>query len=127
MEWLPMCKKLEKAVGERNWLDMMIVYCREFTDEHRDFAIRVNRLIGDMRVACEDRVTFVRELQSVADETVPMKTAAFLDEMMNKKGSKEWQLCDLEKEAREMAFKIESFLLKLIDEEPSHMRIFRGD
>ncbi|GKA28175.1 hypothetical protein Tco_0714343 [Tanacetum coccineum] len=94
------------GVGERNWLDMMIVYCREFTDEHRDFALRVN---------------------SVAYETVPAKTAAFLEEMINKEGSMEWQLCDLEKEAREMAFEIESFLLKLMDEEPSHRRIFRGD
>nr|GEV88602.1 hypothetical protein [Tanacetum cinerariifolium] len=50
MEWLPMYEKLEKAVDERNWLDMMIVYCREFADEHRDFALQVNKLIGDMRV-----------------------------------------------------------------------------
>nr|GFC46104.1 hypothetical protein [Tanacetum cinerariifolium] len=39
----------------------------------------------------------------------------------------EWQLRDLEKEDIEMAFEIESFLLKLMDEEPSHRRIFRGD
>ncbi|GKA85695.1 hypothetical protein Tco_0807349 [Tanacetum coccineum] len=97
MEWLPMCEKLEKADDERNWLDMMIVYGRQFADEHRDFALRVNRLIGDMRVACEDR------------------------------GSREWQLCDLEKGPREMAFEIEPFLLKLMDEEPSHMRFFGGD
>nr|GEV96636.1 hypothetical protein [Tanacetum cinerariifolium] len=66
MEWLPMCEELEKAVGGRNWLDMMI-------------------------------------------------------------GNKEWQLRDLGKEAREMAFEIEVFLLKLMDEEPSHRRVFGGD
>nr|GEV69873.1 hypothetical protein [Tanacetum cinerariifolium] len=120
MEWLPMCEKLEKVVGERNWLDMMIVYCRDFVDKHRDFALRVNRLIGYMRVACEDRVAFIQELRSVKGETVSTKTAAFLEEMMNKEGSQEWRLCDLEKGAREMAFEIDSFMLKLMDEEPSH-------
>ncbi|GJS41825.1 hypothetical protein Tco_0566868 [Tanacetum coccineum] len=60
MEWLPMCEKLEKA----------------------DFALRVKRLIGDMREVWEDRIAFVRELWSVAGETVPEKTA----------GSREWQL-----------------------------------
>ncbi|GKC92299.1 hypothetical protein Tco_1157741 [Tanacetum coccineum] len=75
MEWLPMCEELEKAVGGRNWLDMMIVYCRQFADEHQDFALQVNR---------------------------------------------EWQLRDLAKEAKEIAFEIESFLLKLMDEKPSH-------
>ncbi|GJZ80251.1 hypothetical protein Tco_0645245 [Tanacetum coccineum] len=106
---------------------MLIVYCREFTDEHRDFALQVNRLIGDMIIACKDSVAFVGELQSVAGENVSAKTAVFLEEMVNKKGSMEWQLHGLEKEAREMAFEIDSFLLKLVDEEPSHKRVFRGD
>ncbi|GJV04345.1 copia protein [Tanacetum coccineum] len=90
MEWLPMCEKLKKAVGGRNWLDMMIVYCREFADEHQDFSLQVKRLIGDLREACEDRIAFVRELWSVAGETVPAKIAVFLEEMMNKEGSREW-------------------------------------
>ncbi|GJT21219.1 hypothetical protein Tco_0891156 [Tanacetum coccineum] len=97
MERPSKCEELERVVGRCNWLDMMIVYCQEFANEHRDFALRVNRLNGDMILACEDR------------------------------GSKEWPLRDLEKEAREMAFKIDSFLLKLMDEEPSYIRDFRGD
>ncbi|GJR36748.1 hypothetical protein Tco_1212432 [Tanacetum coccineum] len=76
-----------------------------------------------MREACEDMVDFVRELRSVAGETVLAKTALFLEEMMNKEGSREWQLRDLEKEAREMDFEIGIFLLKLMDEEPSHRRV----
>ncbi|GJS47764.1 hypothetical protein Tco_0597885 [Tanacetum coccineum] len=80
MEWLPMCEKLENDVGERNWLDMMIVECREFADEHRDFALRVKRLIGDIREVWEDRIAFVQELRSVAGETVPAKTAVFLED-----------------------------------------------
>ncbi|GJU19939.1 hypothetical protein Tco_1153281 [Tanacetum coccineum] len=96
MEWMPMCEKLEKAVDGRNWLDMMIVYCKEFADELQDFA----------------------------DRAVSATTAVFLEKMMNKEGNREWQLRDLEKEAREMNFEIDSFLLKLMDEEPSHRRIF---
>ncbi|GJW51547.1 hypothetical protein Tco_0092898 [Tanacetum coccineum] len=65
---IEVCEELEKDVGGRIWLDMMIVYCR-----------------------------------------------------------RECQLCDLEKEAREIAFEIEAFLLKLMDEEPSHKRVFGGD
>nr|GEX26164.1 hypothetical protein [Tanacetum cinerariifolium] len=127
MEWLPMYEKLEKANGGRNWSDMMIVYCREFADEHWDFSLRVNRLIGDLREACKDRVAFVQELWSVVGENMPAKTAVFLEEMMNKKGSKEWLLCDLEMGVREMGFEIESFLLKLMDKEPYHRRVFGGD
>ncbi|GKA56131.1 hypothetical protein Tco_0755203 [Tanacetum coccineum] len=68
MAWLPKYEELERAVGGRNWLDMMI------------------------------------ELQSVADESVPAKTAVFLEEMMNKESSREWQLADLVREGRERAF-----------------------
>ncbi|GJR73069.1 monodehydroascorbate reductase [Tanacetum coccineum] len=40
---------LEKAVGvRRNWLDMIIMYLREFVDEHWDFALSVDRLLHDM-------------------------------------------------------------------------------
>ncbi|GJV35888.1 hypothetical protein Tco_1408365 [Tanacetum coccineum] len=121
------CRGVGEGCCGRNWLDMMIVYCRKYADEHRDFALRVNTLVGQMNKACSDRISFVLELQSVAGETVPAKTALFLEKMMGKEGNKEWQLRDLGKEAREMAFEIESFLLKLMDEEPSHRCVFGGD
>ncbi|GKB43227.1 hypothetical protein Tco_0888169, partial [Tanacetum coccineum] len=76
---------------------MMIVYGRHFVDEHRDFALRVNRLIGDMRVACEDRVAFVqgalecggkdlrlaREINALCDRLtiVVDEREAFVDEL----------------------------------------------
>nr|GEW39256.1 hypothetical protein [Tanacetum cinerariifolium] len=83
MEWLPMYEELEKAVGgRRNWLDMMIVYLRKFADEHRDFALSVNRLLRDMNECCLDI---------------------------------------------EMASEMEAFLLKLMDEEPFHRRVFGID
>nr|GEW99752.1 hypothetical protein [Tanacetum cinerariifolium] len=120
MEWLPTCEKLEKAVGGRYWLDMMIVYCQKLAGDHQDFANRVSRLIGVMNEACSDRMAFVRGLHCVPGEIVSAKTIVFLEEMMNKEGNKEWQLRGLEKEAIEMVFEIESFFLKLMDEEPSH-------
>ncbi|GJS74062.1 cell division cycle 20.2, cofactor of APC complex-like protein [Tanacetum coccineum] len=111
----------EEAVGgRRNWLDMMIVYLQKFTDEHRDFALSVNRLLRDMNESCLDRRAFVRELRSMSGEIVPARAAVFLEEMMDKEGNMEWQLRELGKEAREMASEIEAFLLKLMDEEPSH-------
>ncbi|GJV58908.1 hypothetical protein Tco_1465008 [Tanacetum coccineum] len=88
MEWLPMCVELEMAVGARNWL------------------------VGEMNEACQDRIAFLRELESVAGVTVTAKTAVFLKEMMDKEGSREWQLRDLVKEAEEMALEIELFVQK---------------
>ncbi|GJV58907.1 hypothetical protein Tco_1465007 [Tanacetum coccineum] len=46
--------------------------------------------------------------------TVTAKTAVFLKEMMDKEGSREWQLRDLVKEAKEMALEIELFVQKLM-------------
>ncbi|GJZ08541.1 retrovirus-related pol polyprotein from transposon TNT 1-94 [Tanacetum coccineum] len=62
--------------GFEGYLKMVV----EFADEHQDFALRVKRLIGDMREVWEDRIAFVRELWSVAGETVPEKTAVFLED-----------------------------------------------
>ncbi|GKA47730.1 hypothetical protein Tco_0740613 [Tanacetum coccineum] len=84
MTWLPKCKELERAVGGRNWLDMMIVYFDEYAYEQREFTRRLNGLIGEMNEACADKMAFVQELQSVAVESVPAKTAVFLEQMMNK-------------------------------------------
>nr|GEU48823.1 hypothetical protein [Tanacetum cinerariifolium] len=69
---------------------MMIVYCQKYADEHRDFALRVNTLVGQMNEACLDRISFVHELQSVAGATVPVKTVLLLEKMMDKKGNMEW-------------------------------------
>ncbi|GJZ17371.1 hypothetical protein Tco_0553494 [Tanacetum coccineum] len=90
MAWLPKCEELERVVGGRNWLDMMIVYFDEYA------------------------MAFVQELQSVAGESVPAKTAVFLKQMMNKEGSRECQLADLVTEAREMVREIELFVGKLM-------------
>ncbi|GJV97350.1 hypothetical protein Tco_1548927 [Tanacetum coccineum] len=54
------------------------------------------------------------ELQSVAGESMPAKTAVFLEEMMNKEGSRECQLADLVNEGREMFCEIEFFVGKLM-------------
>ncbi|GJW38828.1 hypothetical protein Tco_0064673 [Tanacetum coccineum] len=115
MEWLPKCEDLERAVGGRNLLDMMIVYFDEYAYEHREFVRRVNRLIGEMNKACADRMAFVRELRSMAAKSMPAKIAMFLEKMMNIEGSREWQLADLEREGKERVREIEFFVGKLED------------
>nr|GEZ49650.1 hypothetical protein [Tanacetum cinerariifolium] len=52
-----------------------------------------------MQVVSSDRMSFVQELQSVVGKSVPVKTVVFLEQMMNKKGSRECQLADLVTEA----------------------------
>ncbi|GKD50654.1 hypothetical protein Tco_1279630 [Tanacetum coccineum] len=90
MDWLPKYEELEKAVGGRNWL------------------------IDEMNEACADRMVFVWELWSVVGETILEKTAAFLEVMMNKEGTIEWQLADVQREAEERAREIEFFVGKLM-------------
>nr|GFD11199.1 hypothetical protein [Tanacetum cinerariifolium] len=104
-----MCAELEEAVGARNWLDMVAMNYQKFMSEHQ-FAIKMNRLCVEMIEACQDRIYFVRELESVVGVTVTAKTFVFFKEMMEKKGSGEWQLHDLGKEAKERAFEIELFV-----------------
>ncbi|GJU55422.1 hypothetical protein Tco_1229136 [Tanacetum coccineum] len=65
------------------------------------------KLVGQMNEACQDRISFVRELKSVAGVANMTNTVVFLTEMMNKKGFREWQLRDLEKKARERTLEIE--------------------
>ncbi|GJU88437.1 hypothetical protein Tco_1300860 [Tanacetum coccineum] len=89
MEWLPKCAELEMAVGSQNWLGMMVVYCRNAAKEDREFATRVNRMHGDMIVACEDRET------------------------MDKDDMRIGLLHDLEKEAEERAREKKVFVQKL--------------
>ncbi|GJU24892.1 hypothetical protein Tco_1163513 [Tanacetum coccineum] len=103
MAWLPKCEELKRVFGGRNWLDVMIVYFDEYAYEQREFTRQLNGLIGEMNEACADRIAFVQELRSVAGESVPAKTAVFLEEMVNKEGSREWQLADL---VREVNFKV---------------------
>ncbi|GJW08076.1 hypothetical protein Tco_1570499 [Tanacetum coccineum] len=67
-----------------------------------------------MHEACEDRMPFVRELNSVTGVAVTAKIVVFLTEIMNKEGFREWQLRDLEKEAKERALEIEMFIQKLM-------------
>nr|GFA25029.1 hypothetical protein [Tanacetum cinerariifolium] len=60
------------------------VFSKRFVSGHREFDIRMNRLVGEMNEACQDRIDFVQELESVVGVTVTAKTVVFLKEMMDK-------------------------------------------
>nr|GEU86491.1 hypothetical protein [Tanacetum cinerariifolium] len=64
----------------------------------------------EMIEACQDMIAFVRELESIAGVIVMAKTVMFFKEMMDKEGSREWQLHDLGKEAKERALENELFV-----------------
>ncbi|GKE33551.1 hypothetical protein Tco_1452873 [Tanacetum coccineum] len=91
---------------------MMVVYCRNAAKEDREFATRVNRIRGDMIVACEERVSFVAELETLSDVTTAVKTA-FFKETMDTDDMRIRLLHDLEKEAEERAREKEVFVQKL--------------
>ncbi|GJX41523.1 hypothetical protein Tco_0256513 [Tanacetum coccineum] len=110
-------RKLERQMELRALKKELFI--QKLVRNHREFAIRMNRLVGEMNEACQDRVAFVRELESVAGVTVTAKTAVFFKKMMDKEGSREWQLRDLGKEAKERAREIELFVQKLMRDSSS--------
>ncbi|GJZ41362.1 hypothetical protein Tco_0588248 [Tanacetum coccineum] len=114
MEGLPMCAELEMAAGSREWLNMMVLYCRKSASEDREVALHFNRLRGDRIVSFEDRMAFVHELESVMGVSVVAKTAVFLKETMEKEDSGDYHLENLENEAKQRAFEMDSFVQKLM-------------
>ncbi|GJY36479.1 hypothetical protein Tco_0421857 [Tanacetum coccineum] len=110
MAWLPNCEELERVVGGRNWLDMMIVYFDEYVYEHQEFTHRLNGLIGEINEAwqigwilfknfgvwrinalcdtlttvIDERWAFIGELEMLAYTFVPGKMAEFMKEIQDK-------------------------------------------
>ncbi|GKE12716.1 hypothetical protein Tco_1416267 [Tanacetum coccineum] len=67
----------------------------------------------EMIEACQDRIAFLQELESMEGVTITANTAMFFKEMIEKEGGREWQLHDLGKEAKERAREIEMFVQNL--------------
>ncbi|GJY89046.1 hypothetical protein Tco_0503674 [Tanacetum coccineum] len=79
MAWLPKCEELERAVGGRNWLDMMIVYFDEYA-----LARQINALCDTLTNVIDGRWSFVGVLDMLAYKFVPGKMAEFMKEMQDK-------------------------------------------
>nr|GEV52885.1 hypothetical protein [Tanacetum cinerariifolium] len=92
---------------------MMVLYCYKSVAKDREFTIRVNKLRGEMIVACEDKVSFVEELETLSDVIATVKTVVFLKETMDKDYGRMLLLHDLEKQAEEMVLEKEMFVQKL--------------
>ncbi|GKA01015.1 hypothetical protein Tco_0673680 [Tanacetum coccineum] len=101
------------VVGSQKWLDMMVFYCRRSADEDREFARQMNRLRGEMICACEERVAFVQDLESLSGVIATTKTTDFLNETMIKDDRRIIQLHNLEREADERVIEIDRFVQKL--------------
>nr|GEV89043.1 hypothetical protein [Tanacetum cinerariifolium] len=124
------------SLGVRHVPSKMAEFLREIQMSDKETVAKLQILRREIELNAGKKDLFIQKLKgkgeslsflSVAGETVSMKTGVFLEEMMNKEGSREWQFHGLEKKDREIAFKIDSFLLKLMDEEPSHRSVFGGD
>ncbi|GKD66364.1 hypothetical protein Tco_1308472 [Tanacetum coccineum] len=63
MSWLSKCVALKERVGGWEWKDMML-------------------LLEEMLAAYEERVDFIRELETVSDVAAAVKTAEFFNETL---------------------------------------------
>ncbi|GKD08497.1 hypothetical protein Tco_1188182 [Tanacetum coccineum] len=68
--------------------------------EDRKFARQMNRLRGEMTVACEERVYFVQELEIMAGVIVSQKTVESLNKTQVKDDEKMLQLQNLKREMK---------------------------
>nr|GEV11662.1 hypothetical protein [Tanacetum cinerariifolium] len=115
---------LDMLVGSANsadWEPMFILRCRREISQDVALVREINELYACVIAIVDERENFSDDLDMLVGRSMPDKMAEFMNH-----GNWEWKLCDLTKEAREMAFEIESFLLKLMDKDPSHRRISEG-
>ncbi|GKC26346.1 hypothetical protein Tco_1033640 [Tanacetum coccineum] len=69
--------------------------------------------VGDDVCMCEERVTFVHELESLSGVIATTKTADFFNETMIKDDGRIMQLHNLKREAEERAVEKDRFVHKL--------------
>ncbi|GKA74216.1 hypothetical protein Tco_0780518 [Tanacetum coccineum] len=101
-------------VGSSDWLDMFIFYCRRYAAEDHEFASRINTLCGELTIACQKRIYFVQELETVKSLIAPVTMAEFLNEIQFKDDQRLMQLQNLERETEARAFVKELFVQKLL-------------
>ncbi|GKD71400.1 hypothetical protein Tco_1325490 [Tanacetum coccineum] len=86
--------------------------------EDQRFARQINRLRGEMAVACEKRMGFVEELETVRGIITPAKAVEFLKDTQLKDDAKLAQLHDLERQVELRAVEKELFIQKLLRNVP---------
>ncbi|GJZ34980.1 hypothetical protein Tco_0580797 [Tanacetum coccineum] len=116
--WLPKCEELREAADSLDWVDMMVLYFRRSAAEDRKFVSQINMLRGEMIVACQERVCFVQELETVAEASAPQKMTKFLNETQVKDDEKLLHLQNLERETELRAVEKELFIQKLLRNVP---------
>nr|GEU72137.1 leucine-rich repeat protein [Tanacetum cinerariifolium] len=63
MTSLTKCAALKERVGDWDWADMMVLYCRNAADEDSEFARRMGVLLEEKEAAYNERVYFIKELE----------------------------------------------------------------
>ncbi|GKB27266.1 hypothetical protein Tco_0866667, partial [Tanacetum coccineum] len=104
------CAKLQEDTGSSDWSDMFIFYCRRYAAEDHEFARRINTLRGELTVACQERVYFVQELETVKRIIAPVKMVELLNEIQLKDDQRLMQLQNLERETELRTFEKELFV-----------------
>ncbi|GJQ90940.1 hypothetical protein Tco_0002079 [Tanacetum coccineum] len=116
--WMDMVETIVSAISSMmscgdEWVDMMVLYCQSSAVDNQEFARRINALLWEMVVAYDDRVDFIRVLESVTGVIAAVKTAKFLNEIFWKDDRKLQKLWNMEMVAKEMAFDKDCFIQNL--------------
>ncbi|GJZ36392.1 hypothetical protein Tco_0582583 [Tanacetum coccineum] len=114
MAWLPRCEELRESTDSSDWVDLLVLYFRRSVAEDRKFGRKINRLRGEMILACEERVYFIQELETVSAVIALKKMAEFLNEIQVKDDEKLQQLHNLERETEVRGVVKELFIRKLL-------------
>ncbi|GKB08085.1 hypothetical protein Tco_0836369 [Tanacetum coccineum] len=85
MNMQPMITELRYSAQTSDWIDVLCYYCRRAASIDRKFARQINRLRGEMAVACENRMTLVEELEDLQDLERQMELRAVEKELFVQK------------------------------------------
>nr|GEW19371.1 hypothetical protein [Tanacetum cinerariifolium] len=113
MTSLPKCKALQERVGEWDWGKMMVLYCKNAAAGDFEFARRIVVLYREMEIAYDEKLDFIRELDSVPGVAVAAETAEFLNDKLWKDDKRLQKLHNMEIDARDSGYQEESFIERL--------------
>ncbi|GKC69866.1 hypothetical protein Tco_1115749 [Tanacetum coccineum] len=113
MTSVPKCGVLRDVIGGWDWPRMMVLYCQNSVEDDRNFARRLNNLLQEMETAHDEKLDFIRELDSVPGVDAAVKTAKFLNEYLWKDDKWMRKLRNMEMDANLLAFENDCFIEKL--------------
>ncbi|GJT39170.1 hypothetical protein Tco_0939035 [Tanacetum coccineum] len=101
------------SIGGWDWPRMMVLYCQKYAEDDRNFTRRLSDLLQEMETVHDEKLDFIRELDSMPGVDAASKTAEFLNEYLWKEDKWMRKLRNMEMDANLLAFEKDRFIEKL--------------